>query len=188
MDTSRNRRVLEVIEGYVLLAPQEMLTTYSPALFNIFGGLLGKGLKQEASEVITDAIEMIIRTAAAVQGDEGMNALGQILVDSGVAGKIFEGIYQSWEAHQTTGPNKQYSEVDPIVLTHYYVILSRVILGSLNVFTGLLKFVEGQEVQRNGGSPPKVGVTKWLMEEWFYHVSLRESSGASLLVVMRKLC
>ncbi|KAF3932677.1 Importin-11 [Dactylella cylindrospora] len=161
-DTALTRKVLEVVEAYILLAPQEMLNLYALSIFNIFGSMLGKGLKTDALEIITDAMEVIIRTASAVQGEEGMAALGQAVVNSGVAGKIFEGIYNTWEAHQTSGPNKKYPELDIPVLTNYFTILSRIVLGSLNVFVGLLKFVAGLNT---GGKL----VTDWLFEEWFSH-------------------
>ncbi|KAK6496883.1 hypothetical protein TWF481_001865 [Arthrobotrys musiformis] len=161
LDTALTRRVLEVIEGYILLAPREMLNNYALTLFNIFGNMLGKGLKHDAAEVITDAMELIIRTASAVQGEEGMKALGQAMVSSGVARKIFEGVYTTWEAHQTSGPNKKYPEIDVQVLTAYFGVLSRVIMGSLGVFEGLMGYIStlGNEKQ----------VEKWLMEEWFSH-------------------
>ncbi|KAJ6264602.1 hypothetical protein Dda_0751 [Drechslerella dactyloides] len=163
LDTALTRKVLEVLEGYILLAPQEMLSRHAITLFNIFGGMLGKGLKTDAAEVITDAIELIVRTAAAVQGEEGMTALGQAMVSSGVAQKLFEGVYTTWEAHQTSGPNKKYPELDTLVLTHYFRVLSRIILASMNVFVGLLTFLEA-----NGGEGRR-RVTEWLMEEWFSH-------------------
>ncbi|KAK6340144.1 hypothetical protein TWF730_001914 [Orbilia blumenaviensis] len=162
LDTSLTRRVLEVIEGYILLAPREMLNGYAGTLFNIFGNMLGKGLKVDAAEVITDAMELIIRTAAAVQGEEGMKALGQAMVSSGVARKIFEGVYTTWEAHQTSGPNKKYPEIEAQVLTAYFAVLSRVILGSLEVFGGLVGYISSLGVNEKR-------VEAWLMEEWFSH-------------------
>ncbi|KAK6522888.1 hypothetical protein TWF281_002316 [Arthrobotrys megalospora] len=162
LDTALTRRVLEVIEGYILLAPQEMLSNYALTLFNIFGSMLGKGLKPDAAEVITDAMELIIRTAAAVQGEEGMKALGQAMVTSGVARKLFEGVYTTWEAHQTSGPNKKYPEIEPQVLTYYFGVLSRIILGSLEVFTGLMGYIGSLGVNEKK-------VEEWLMEEWFSH-------------------
>ncbi|KAF3912967.1 Importin-11 [Arthrobotrys entomopaga] len=164
LDTSLTRRVLELIENYILLAPQEMLKLHAVALFNIFGSILEKGVKADAAEVIADTIEMIIRTAAAVQGEEGMSAVGQVMVNSGVAQKIFEAIYSTWEAHQTSGPNKKYAEVETLVLTKYFEVLSRLIMGSLNVFVGLLGWIDGL-----GGMAGKTGVRVWLMEEWFSH-------------------
>ncbi|KAF3215372.1 hypothetical protein TWF191_009350 [Orbilia oligospora] len=161
-DTALTRRVLEVIEGYILLAPREMLNSYALTLFNIFGGMLGKGLKHDAAEVITDAMELMIRTASAVQGEEGMKALGQAMVSSGVARKLFEGVYTTWEAHQTTGPNKKYPEIDVQVLTAYFRVLSRVILGSLEVFEGLVGYISSLGVNEKR-------VEAWLMEEWFSH-------------------
>ncbi|EPS41833.1 hypothetical protein H072_4200 [Dactylellina haptotyla CBS 200.50] len=161
-DTAITHKVLEVIEGYILLAPQEMLNLHALTLFNVFGNMLGKGLKADAAEVITGTIEIIIRTAAAAQGEEGMSAVGQAMVNSGVAQKIFEGVYTTWEAHQTTGPNKKYQEIEPLVLTYYFQVLSRVILGSLNVFVGLLTWIDG-------GMGAKKPVREWLMEEWFSH-------------------
>lgn len=162
LDTDSTRRVLEVIEGYILLAPREMLNNYALTLFNIFGTILGKGLKHDAAEVITDAMELIIRTASAVQGEEGMKALGQAMVSSNVARKIFEGIYTTWEAHQTTGPNKKYPEIDVQVITAYFGVLSRVILGSLEVFEGFVGYISSLGVNEKR-------VEGWLMEEWFSH-------------------
>ncbi|KAK6338748.1 hypothetical protein TWF696_009558 [Orbilia brochopaga] len=166
LDTGMTARVLEVVEGYILLAPQEMLNRHALTIFNVFGGMLGKGLKTNAAEVITDTMELIIRTASAVQGEEGMTALGQALVSSGVAHKLFEGVYTTWEAHQTSGPNKKYPELDMLVLTHYFQVLSRIILASMNVFMGLLTFVAGEGGGEGAG---KKRVTDWLMEEWFSH-------------------
>ncbi|KAF3925318.1 Importin-11 [Dactylellina cionopaga] len=174
LDTALTRKVLEVIDGYLLLAPREMLNHHALTLFNVFGGMLGKGLKTDAAQVISDTMEMMIRTAGAVQGEEGMNAVGQAMVNSGVAQKIFEGAYTTWEAQQTSGPYKKYPDLDPLVLTHYFQVLSRVILGSLNVFVGLLTWMQGQDT---GKTPVK----EWFMEEWFAHfANISNAAGRKL--------
>ncbi|KAK6539234.1 hypothetical protein TWF694_009475 [Orbilia ellipsospora] len=184
LDTSLTRRVLELIENYILLAPQEMLKLHAVALFDIFGNILEKGVKADAAEVITDTIAMIIRTAAAVQGEEGMSAVGQVMVNSGVAQRIFEGIHNTWEAHQTSGPNKKYPEVETLVLTKYFEVLSRIIMGSLNVFVGLLGWIDGAM------GVGKTGVRVWLMEEWFSHfenIGLSSSKKLNCLALTKLL-
>lgn len=161
------RRVLEIVEGYVLLAPQIMLSTYTIPLMDGFARQLGKDLKPEANNIVTSVVEMIIRTSSAV-GPDAVNAVGKAFVESGFIIKIFEGIYGTWQAHQTSGPNKKYPQVESIVITDYLQILSRLVMCDTRMFLDVVEYVGSMNFAGAGIE----NTMKWLLEEWFSHVSV----------------
>jgi len=159
------RKVLEVIEGYVLLAPSEMLSTYALDIFNGFSAQIVPDVNAEAVNIITSVVEMIIRTSSGL-GQDAVNAVGKALVDSGLIVKVFEAIYGTWQAHQTTGPNKKYPEVESIILTDYFQILSRLVMCDTKVFLDIVGYIGSMNFVESGSDQ----TMKWLLEEWFTQV------------------
>lgn len=156
------RKVLEVIESYIILAPREMMIHYRDPLFMVFASLIGD-LKTEPNRVVTGAVEMALRAVG--DNEEAVQEIVKSMLESGFLPKIFQGIHGNWEARQTTGPKKKYSKVDALVLTNYLQVLSRIVLGSTRVIVGVVEYIG----QRTGeGFETTMG---WLLDEWFHHVS-----------------
>ena len=62
----------------------------------------------------TTCIEYLIRSAVELGGPEGVSVIIQNMLETGFMKKIMEGLYESWTANQTTGPNKKYSSLNTV--------------------------------------------------------------------------
>ncbi|RPB07983.1 ARM repeat-containing protein [Morchella conica CCBAS932] len=158
------RKVLDILESYVLLAPREMIENLRSQMFAAFASLLGT-LKPEYNSIITHVVEIIIRAAETLGGEQALSVVGHELIGSGFLLTALEGIHASYQAHQTTGPNRVHPPLDTVVMTDYLGVLSRMVLAS----TGW--FVENMRVfgERKGMGVEQV--MGWLLEEWFDHFS-----------------
>lgn len=158
------RKVLDILECYVLLAPREMIENLRSQMFAAFASLQGT-LKPEYNSVITHVVEIIIRAAETLGGEQALSVVGHELIGSGFLLTMLEGIHASHQAHQTTGPNRVHPPLDTVVMTDYLGVLSRMVLAS----TGW--FVENMRVfgERKGMGVEQV--MGWLLEEWFDHFS-----------------
>ena len=155
--TESLRRSFEITESYVLLAPSEMLREdIRYMILTSFGTLLGT-VKHEASGAITGLVGIIIRAAEGLGGSQAVDAVGQDLVRSHFFEKLMAGLRGSWEAHQTTGPNKAYPPVDGMVETDYFSLLARLIMGNLQTFISAMQSL-GAALNES---------MKWLLDEWF---------------------
>ncbi|RPB22907.1 ARM repeat-containing protein [Terfezia boudieri ATCC MYA-4762] len=160
MGSETLRKVLEITESYIILAPREMIVHYREPLFMVFASLIGD-LKSEPNRVVTGAVERVL--GAAGNDEEAVQKIVKSMLDSGFLPKLFQGVHGNWEARQTTGPKKKYSKVDGIILTSYFQVLSRIVLGSTRVFVGVVEYIG----QRTGeGFEKTMG---WLLDEWFHH-------------------
>jgi hypothetical protein len=157
------RKVLDIIESYVIIAPREMIETHRIALFDAFSSLQGT-LKPEANGIVTNVVEIAIRAAEAMGGEQALSVVGNELIRSGFLPTLFGGIEKSHEAHQTTGPNKKYSPLDTIVLTDYFSVLARMVVGSTGLFVENVRVIAGRKGQ------PIEAEMKWILDEWFRHV------------------
>lgn len=157
------RKVLDIIESYVLLAPREMIENFRAPMFDAFSSLLGT-LKPTANSIVTNVVEIVIRAAEALGGEQALSVVGHELVRSGFLVSVFSSIHESYEAHQTTGPNKKYSPLDTIVMTDYLSVLSRIVLASTGWFMENVRAVG----ERKGHNVEET--MKWLLDEWFLHV------------------
>ena len=162
MGSDTLRKVLEIIEDYIILAPREMIIHYREPLFMVFASLIGD-LKPEPNRVVTAGVEMVLRATG--NNEEAVQELVKSMLDSGFLMKIFEGARGNWEARQTTGPKKKYSKVETIVLTDYFQVLARIALASARLFVGVVEYIG----QRTGEGFEQT--IRWLLDEWFNHVS-----------------
>ncbi|RPA77602.1 ARM repeat-containing protein [Ascobolus immersus RN42] len=158
------KRVLDVLEGYVILAPRFVLDTYGLTIASHFSSLLREGnLKPEANSILTTIVEVMIRVAHVVGGEDGLHGVVGMLLESGFLGYVLGAIRESWEAHQTTGPNKKYSRTDTLIMTHFFELLARITLCSPGVFLRVVGYVAQQR-----GEPVETTLG-WVLEEWFGH-------------------
>jgi len=152
------RNVLNIVDSYVLLAPEAMLNnTVRPRVFAYMTNLLGVS-KRELAGLVTVIVENMIRAAEALGGSTGVIQVAKDLHESGFTEKIFEGLRDAWEAHQTTGPGRKYPKLDDVVETDYFTILARLTLADPSVLVTIMSSVgDAAEVWR------------WLSTEWFRH-------------------
>jgi len=149
------------VESYVLLAPREIIENFRVPMFTAFSALLGT-LKAENNGVVTHIVELLIRAATEMGGDQALSIVGTELVKSEFLIKVFETLRQSYEANQTTGPNRKYPP-SALVVTDCFSVLARIILGSTTIFVDIVRQVSEATNQQ-------FDVTiKWLLDEWFYH-------------------
>lgn len=158
------RRVLEIVDSYVLLAPREIIENYRVQLFGSFAGLL-KTLKPEATGMVTRIVEVLIRAAKQIGGDAALKVVGVELVNSQFLVNIFATLRESYDANKTTGPNKRYPP-NAVMVTDFFSVLARIVLANTEWFMEIIRMVSEREQQTVGE------YMKWLLEEWFGHVCI----------------
>lgn len=157
------RKALEIIESYVMLAPREILDTdMRDQILRVFASLLGT-LKAEANGVVTHVVEVMICEAELIGGEQAVAVVASAIVESGLLGKVLEALKGSWEAHQTSGPNRKTAVVDGVVETDFFSILARLVLANPRTFLSLLQSLEASR------SESVEQTMNWLLGEWFAH-------------------
>ena len=152
------RIVLNIIESYILLAPETILgDTVRLRILSYMTNLLGVK-KRELAGLVTTIVENMIRAAQTLGGSQGVTQIAKDLLECGYTEKIFEGLRDAWEAHQTVGPDRQYPKLDDVVETDYFTILARIALADPAVFLAMLS---------SAGNASEVW--SWLSTEWFRH-------------------
>lgn len=160
------RKALEITQSYVLLAPSDMLSdSIREPLLASLASVIGK-LKPEANGLVNNLIEIILRAAEALGGEDAIGKVTRDLVECRFLIKQLEGLRGSWMAHCSTGPNAKEPPVDGIVETDYFSVLARVVLGSVPFF---LQAVQAAAPPTGAGSSLEETM-KWLLEEWFSHL------------------
>ncbi|KAF2817326.1 ARM repeat-containing protein [Mytilinidion resinicola] len=156
------RKVLEITEAYLLLAPASVLAdSFRRPLLNELTSLLGS-LKPDANGTVTHLMELFVRGADGFGGENAVQFLVGDIITSGFFAKVMEGLNGAWHAHQSHGPNRQVPDhaVDGVVETDYLSVLARIGLASPRVLVEAVATV-------GGGLEPTLD---WLLEEWFSHV------------------
>ena len=159
--TDTLRKALDITESYFLLAPHAILQACT-GFVSVFANLLGGQLKREANGVITYLVEILVRAADSLGGSVAVEALTKNLIDTQLLSKLLTGLKVAYDAHQTTGPNRVYSDVDGIVETDYLSVLARIAFASPSTFIAAI----------DGASPRNESLEdtmRWLFTEWFSH-------------------
>lgn len=153
--------VLNIVKHYTLLCPEKLLVDSARLrLLSYMASLLGT-TKRDLAGSVTTIVERMIRAAENLGGAEGIAAVGATIMESGLIQKILDGLRDSWEAHQTTGPNRKYPKLDDIVETDYFTILARFALGDPRTFFTILQATRsehGESVEQTWD---------WISTEWF---------------------
>ena len=157
------RKALEITESYFLLAPQAMLEN-STRFLSAFANLLGAQLKREANGSITHLVQILIRAAESLGGSPAVETLTQVLIDTRFLHKIMSGLKNTYDAHQTTGPNRVYSNIDGIVETDYLSVLARIAYARPYVFATAIANI-AHVTNENFDE-----TITWLLTEWFSHL------------------
>lgn len=161
------RTALEITQSYFLIAPSEMLSDpIRKQLFAAISPMLGT-LKPDANGIVNNLVEIVIRAAEGIGGEEAVRTVTSDLVESGFFGKQLQGLRGSWIAHCTTGPRAKEPPVDGIVETDYFSVLARIIMGSDSSFYQAVQ--AAAPATDNTGSSLETSM-KWILEEWFNHL------------------
>ncbi|KAG4034728.1 hypothetical protein MFRU_002g00810 [Monilinia fructicola] len=154
------RVVLGIVNEYILLAPEVMLGDANRLrILSYLTSILGV-TKRDLAGLVTTTVEDLIRAAEKLGGSNGVTQITKDLHESGYTEKIFSGLLDAWEAHQTTGPERRYPKLDDVVETDYFTILARIALADPAVFANLLASIDNGNFENTW---------KWLSEEWFRH-------------------
>ncbi|KAK9767575.1 hypothetical protein K7432_002546 [Basidiobolus ranarum] len=132
------RKVLKIVESYLLLAPDMILQNFSTSLMDAFTRLLGD-LKPEACRVVTHVIETMIQL-------NRMSLCGDAMISSGLLWKLMTAILE----------NKEYA----YVLVNYLCTFARVALFDPELF---VKFVKMAGERCNPPQPDLLGV---FLDHW----------------------
>ena len=152
------RTVLNIVESYILLAPEFMLgDTVRLRTLSYMNSILGV-TKRDLAGLVTTIIENMIRAAETLGGSSGVTLIAKDLHECGYTEKIFEGLRDAWEAHQTVGPDRKYPKLDDVVETDYFTILARLAFADPSVFVTIMTSVGSFEES-----------WRWLSTEWFRH-------------------
>lgn len=153
--------VLNIVSSYVLLAPEAMLgDAVRFRLLSYMATLLDADsvAKKTLTGLITTIVEDLIRAADALGGTNGITLIAKDLHECGYTEKIFAGLRDAWEAHETVGVNRKYPKLNDVVETDYFTILARLALADPSIFVTIMSSV---------GNTNEVWL--WLSKEWFRH-------------------
>lgn len=170
-------QALEIVESYILLAPQTVLSDeLRPKLLFCLEALLEATTKQR-SGVIPRLVERLIRGVEAVDGgsESAYNAIAQSLLETSMLQSLLKGLYSAHEASQTTGPNRKRSDVDGKVETDYFSSIARLALANPTLFASAVTAATNQSEEET---------FTWLLTEWFFHYDNVASPGQKKLHVL----
>ncbi|KAI4253220.1 MAG: hypothetical protein LQ352_003820 [Teloschistes flavicans] len=151
---------LNLTETYVYLAPREMLQSMVPLLPSLTSLL--KGARREVTGSVLSIVELLMRSALDIGGDEALHIFTLQLLNAHFLQNIVAGLRGAYESHQTTGPNRTKTWLDVLVETDYLSLLSRLALSSPSLLLdGLVAAMPEQ------GKEESIG---WILTEWFRHL------------------
>ncbi|KAF3394574.1 Importin-11 [Penicillium rolfsii] len=153
---------LQIIESYILLAPQAVLSDeFRLPLLVALEALLQFTTKQRTG-VVARLVDMMIRGAEAIDGgsEATYSAISQSLLDSSFLQSLLNGLFTAHEASQTTGPNRKTSYVVGVVETDYYSVLARLAFANPNIFASAVAAATNSTQEQT---------FSWLLTEWFSH-------------------
>jgi hypothetical protein len=160
LDSEARRAALEITSSYFLLIPKEFLseTAFVIELLTTQCTELTH-LKPDASAEVFEVVEQLVRTAEELAGVDGVKAIADAMLTSGFFQQLIDGLSESYEAHQTTGPKAKVSNVQGQVETDFFGILARIMYASPELFLRLIESINHtSEVDKT---------MNWLLEEWF---------------------
>lgn len=173
------RKAIEILESYVLLAPAEMLSeSLRSPLLQSLATLLGT-LKPDANGVVTHLVEILVRAADGLGGEQATQVLVGDMVSSAFFAKLMLGLKGAWKTHQSVGPNSLTFEpiVDGVVETDYFSVLARIGIASPRL---LLEAIGASVAEEKVES-----TMKWLLEEWFSHFeNIGDPTRRKLMVIV----
>ncbi|KAI0895836.1 ARM repeat-containing protein [Annulohypoxylon nitens] len=149
-------RLVGIVGCYIILAPNTILLDEyrAPAISALFRSLHSKN--REEVSLVLKYCQALIQLSHELGGRSGLEALVKDMMSSGALPAIFEGIHDSFEAHQTTGPKRRHSRVTGLMLVDYFTIFSRIAVLEPTLFVEVLASLG-----------PLDQIWGWLSSEWF---------------------
>lgn len=147
---------LSIVGAYIHLAPEVLLEDrFREPVLNAFSASLNTKAREQLS-IVTKYTCYYIRYAHELGGTPGLQLVVRDMLQTGFLTRMFDGIHDAFEAHQTSGPNRKEPRVNNLGLADYFVILSRIAVIDPGIFVEMLT-----------SFGPIQQVWSWLSEEWF---------------------
>lgn len=161
MDNETLRRSLDITESYLILSPSFVLgDAFRPQLLQTMGSLIGE-LKVEPAGTVCNLVQLIVRAAEGLGGEDAVRHISGELSSSGFLRTLVNGLHKAYEARNAHGPAREIREhsIDPVLEIDYFAVLARITVASPAVLLETL----------NPGYQQKFELD-WLLEEWFAHM------------------
>ncbi|CAG8878417.1 unnamed protein product [Penicillium nalgiovense] len=160
--TDSTPQAIHILESYVFLAPQDILSDrFRFQILVILESLLKSTTKQRLG-VIPRLVDLMLRGAETVDGgsEATYGVISQSLVESSFLASLLEGLYSAHEASQTSGPNRKTSPVVGVVESDYYSVLARLALASPTILASSVAAATNSSEEQS---------LTWILTEWFLH-------------------
>ncbi|KAJ5774329.1 Armadillo-like helical [Penicillium paradoxum] len=160
--TDSTPQAIQILESYVFLAPQEILSDrFRFQLLVILESLLKSTTKQRLG-VIPRLVDLMLRGAETVDGgsEATYSIISQSLLDSSFLASLLEGLYSAYEMSQTSGPNRKTSPVVGVVESDYFSVLARLAMASPTIFASSVAAATNSSDEQS---------LNWILTEWFSH-------------------
>ncbi|KAF2278918.1 ARM repeat-containing protein [Westerdykella ornata] len=161
MDNETLRKSLDITESYLLLSPAFVLgDAFRPQLLQTMGNLIGE-LKVEAAGMVCNLVQLVIRAAESLGGEDAVRHIAGELSSSGFLQTVMNGLRKAYQNRNAHGPAREIQErsIDPVLEIDYFAVLARITLASPAILLEIL----------NPGYQQKFELD-WLLEEWFAHM------------------
>ncbi|KAI0415897.1 putative importin 11 [Xylaria grammica] len=154
--TIHTESCITIVGSYIALAPQTLLEGHyrRPLLQALSTSLDTK--RRDQMNLAIRYVDNTLRLSHQLGGDHGFQLLMRDVVDTGFLKQLLEGVHDAYEAHQTSGPKRKQSRLDPLALAGYFTILSRISVLDPATFVAMI-----------GALGPIESVWVWLSAEWF---------------------
>ncbi|KAI2084602.1 hypothetical protein LOZ36_004681 [Ophidiomyces ophidiicola] len=161
--TESVRQALEVVEGYILLAPREFLDGHVRfRLLTALEPFLGPNVRPRVGLVPYLASALIRIGETSPNEDEQTYVLiAESFISSRFLHTLLAGLHQAYESSLSTGPNKRFSAIDGVAETDHFSILARLAYANPRVFVTAIKAVTEPISEEE--------TFKWMLTEWFFH-------------------
>lgn len=160
-DSAVAAECLELVNDYIILIPGDILSDgLRQATLTALLGVL-KLRSREQYQQGAKCIGLLIRSAEALGGVQGLSLVVDDLVRTGIIAYILESLHSVWESNETTGPNRKQSKINTIQQTDYLAILARIALADPGVFVRMLAGLD-----QSGNNSPQP-IWSWLSTIWF---------------------
>ena len=156
-------KALDIMEYYTYLMPQDILSS-SAQLLSAWSPLL-TSLKSSGVLHVTHLIEILTEEAYSAQETQPsrIEQLCHNLYEYNIINTLLLALKDAHDAHQSIGPNRTYSQIDPQVESEYLSILARLTIPSPHLLTSILNTFDTDSGTRPGTT------LQWLLDEWFSH-------------------
>ncbi|RAH49114.1 putative importin 11 [Aspergillus brunneoviolaceus CBS 621.78] len=155
-------QALQIVESYIILAPQEILSDRIRFPLLVSLETLLKITTRQRLGVVPRLVELMLRGAEAVDGgsESTYNVITRSLLDSSFLPALLEGLHSAYEASQSTGPNRKQTSVYGVVETDYFSVLARLAVAHPKIFTSAVASATNTSEEQ---------ALNWILTEWFLH-------------------